>query len=276
MAMRVEEDEAKAGAPEWVVTFGDMMSLLLCFFILILSFSTIEVEKFKSLAGMLREAFNLGTLENSAKLDMTEMPITDDDPMPRTTPSDDFIKLQLAREALEKAKLGSKGHVRITDRGVAIRVDGDAAFRSGSIDLTEEVRRLLDEVAVIVSSQPGTIEVEGHTDDIPIASSRFPSNWELSSARAGTAARYLAEKGVPTSRIKAIGYADTRPLVPNSSPENRVRNRRVEILITGERSKRKILTLSEHENEFVPGSFSRDLLVTPEAQENPAESDKEP
>jgi chemotaxis protein MotB len=271
--MKQPEEEVKPGAPEWVVTFGDMMSLLLCFFILILSFSTIEVEKFKALAGMMREAFNLGSLHTDARIDMAVMPIAED-PIPKSTPSDDFIKLQMAREALEKAKLGSKGHVRITDRGVTIRVDGDAAFGSGSTALTPAARSLLDHVAEIVVKQPGTIEVEGHTDDVPMSGGRYSSNWELSSARAGTAARHLTQQGVPPSRIKAIGYADTRPLVPNTSPENRARNRRVEILITGERSKRKILTLSEAENEFVPGAFSSELYETPEAQENGAAPDK--
>ena len=233
------DEEVKQGAPEWVVTFGDMMSLLLCFFILILSFSTIEEAKFKSLAGFLREAFNLGSFESQSQIDMGKTQLSTDS-RADVSDSKDFVMLHMARQVVESAGMENAGHVEVTDRGVSIRMSGDSFFRTGSTELLPQARNLLDEIAELARSQAGMVEIEGHTDDVPIATARFPSNWELSGARAGAAARYLTGAGLPSSRIKAVGYADTRPVAPNDSAENRARNRRIEILfVRGEKDRRR-------------------------------------
>ena len=105
-------------------------------------------------------------------------------------------------------------------------------FPFAKSELSDEAKAMIDDtIGPLVQKNAGVwFEVEGHTDDVPISTSRFPSNWELSAARAGSAVRYLSRGGVPASRLRAIGFADTRPLVPNTNTENRGKNRRIEFL----------------------------------------------
>lgn len=222
-------DEVKQGAPDWVVTFGDMMSLLLCFFVLLLSFSTMEMEKFKVVAGFMRQAFGVQK-ENSYTGVPMGTTIMTTQTRTSTTAADEIELIERIRRALEQAGLGGKGSVNVTRRGVAVRLEGEVVFESGSAELKRANTKIFDEIVRIARSRPGEIEVEGHTDDVPIATSTYPSNWELSTARAGQAVRYMIERGMPRSRIKAVGYADTRPVAPNQTPEDRAKNRRVEIL----------------------------------------------
>ena len=232
MAMQPAAEEAKAGAPDWLVTFADLMSLLLTFFVLLLSFSNIEVEKFKTLAGSIRSAFGL-----RSPFDLNDR-ATGSEMMPHKAPSElspleqsqDRLMLVKLRDALERAGVEGKGTVKVTADGVVLKLDGDLMFGSGDTAIKPEAKQILDYIASIAANAGGTVEVQGHTDDVPISSARFPSNWELSSARAGSAVRYLTSRGVPPSRLRALGFADTRPVAPNSDPDNRARNRRVEFL----------------------------------------------
>ncbi len=237
--MKQPPPEIKQGAPEWVVTFGDMMSLLLCFFVLILSFSTLELENFKKLAGILKEGFGIKTEISLAEIPLGSKTVGDNTSSKHGSASA-LIVLEAAREALEKSGMAKHGSVEKTERGVVLRLDGDALFPSGKASLSAEARAVLGEIAAMASERTGQIEVEGHTDNVPISSSLYPSNWELSTARAGSAARYLIGMGVPATGVKAVGYADTRPLVPNDTPENRAKNRRIEFLfVTPEPSGRR-------------------------------------
>ncbi|ANM30563.1 hypothetical protein ABI59_14720 [Acidobacteria bacterium Mor1] len=230
--MKEECEECKPGAPEWMVTFGDMMSLLLAFFVLLLSFSSMELAKFKVVAGSMRDAF--GISNDSA---MSSVEIGSESPMKKsvepTAGTNTLMVLQQMRQAIEKSNMDDAGNVSVDDRGVVLQLDGDALFKTGKAELQEKALVLLAEVAKVAKSQAGKMEVEGHTDNVPIRSSQFPSNWELSSARAGAAARHLVDNGLATTRIKAIGYADTRPLESNDTPEGRAKNRRIEILFVG-------------------------------------------
>ncbi len=214
--------DSKGGVPVWAVTFADMMTLILSFFVLLYSFSNLEAEKFKAIAGSLRQAFGLQGQAPAAAV-----------PLARGTPVREQQQLDLVaqlRQATEQAGLGERGAAVVTYRGVALRLEGEALFDSGSAELKPQVLPLLARIAKIAVSSPGLLEVEGHTDDIPISNARFPSNWELSSARAGSVVRYLQSCGVAASRMRAVGYADSRPLAPNTVQENRARNRRVEFL----------------------------------------------
>lgn len=116
-------------------------------------------------------------------------------------------------------------------QGITLRIDDNLLFDSGQAILTGQGREVLGRLREVLVSFEGDISVEGHTDSIPIASFRFPSNWELSSGRAIAVLRYLAELGVPAERLRAVGYAETRPLGSNETPEGRAANRRVELLL---------------------------------------------
>jgi chemotaxis protein MotB len=225
----MEGDAPKKGAPAWVVTFGDMMSLLLCFFVLLLSFSTMEMEKFKLVAGFVREAFGV-----QRKHHYTEIPSGQLMVAAGASEHSNWEKVTLFEKIkvlIDDAELESIVQVEIKGDGVRIRVEGGALFTSGTAAVQQEMTPFLESVARLARNGEDQLVVEGHTDDRPIHSQRYPSNWELSSARAGSVVRWLIEEGgVPPRRIQAVGYADTRPLAPNDSPEGRSRNRRVEIL----------------------------------------------
>ena len=126
-----------------------------------------------------------------------------------------------------------RGRVEATRQpgGVNLEISDNILFTPASADLTAGGRMLLDELVTILATLPYELSVEGHTDSRPIATDRFPSNWELSSARASGVTRYLIEKGIPAGRVRAVGYADTRPLADNASPEGRSRNRRVSFIL---------------------------------------------
>jgi len=227
--MEPPADEVKPGAPEWVVTFGDMMSLLLTFFVLLLSFSSMEASKFKQIAGYMREAFGLQAEMNYSGVPMGTTIISTD--ARRQRESEDQINLvQSIRNEMERAGVTKRSSVNMTERGVALRLEGELVFASGSADLNPEAIPLLNQIAQITLERAERLDIEGHSDDRSISSSRFPSNWELSSARAGATARYMITQGVPQSRVRAVGYADTNPILPNDTAENRAINRRVEFL----------------------------------------------
>ncbi|EWH01296.1 OmpA/MotB family protein [Halomonas sp. BC04] len=123
-------------------------------------------------------------------------------------------------------------------QGITLRIDDNLLFSSGQADLTAQGREVLGSLREVLGAFEGDVSVEGHTDSIPIATARFPSNWELSSARAIAVLRYLAELGVGIERLRAVGYAETRPLESNDTAEGRAMNRRVELLLKQELSAR--------------------------------------
>lgn len=115
--------------------------------------------------------------------------------------------------------------------GITLRIDDNLLFDSGQAALTLQGQQVLASLKEVLEGFEGTISVEGHTDSIPIATARFPSNWELSSSRAIAVLRYLTEIGITPERMRAVGYAETRPLASNDSQEGRAANRRVELLL---------------------------------------------
>lgn len=127
-------------------------------------------------------------------------------------------------------------------RGVVIDISASSLFRTGDAVLQPGTLEVLRQVAAVLSKEDHPIEIEGHTDDIPIATAQFPSNWELSSARASSVARMLIDNGVPAKRLAVVGLASNQPLALNDSPENRARNRRVTITIVSPDAERGLRT----------------------------------
>ncbi len=221
-----KKDECIKGAPKWMVTFGDLMSLLLCFFVLLLSFSTMDPAQFKEVSGSLEKAFGVQKQE-----------ITFEIPKGVDIVSRDFNPVFSVDIVLEKIKSAIKlelikGEVEVealSDR-VILRMNDEVTFAPGSDRLTEPAKVILDKMRKIIEEVPGEVLVAGHTDNVPVHG-RFPSNWHLSAARAASVVVYLLSKHsiVPT-RLAAVGYGDSRPIAPNNSPENRARNRRVELI----------------------------------------------
>lgn len=231
--MKIPEPEVKPGAPDWVVTFGDMMSLLMVFFVLLLSFSTMEIEKFKTVAGMMREAFGVQAERSFADIPSGQTVM---DPNQDQEKSDDsFILLESVKDWVIQEELQDLIKISLEERGVILRASGQALFDPGQVKVREDAHELLDQIARFVLSSDAILEVQGHTDPSPTsAGSPFPSNWELSSARAGAVVRYLVGVGLRPGRLRAVGLADTVPVVENSTAAGRAQNRRVEFVFIRE------------------------------------------
>lgn len=281
-----DEEELKCdceeGLPAWMGTFADLMSLLMCFFVLLLSFSEMDAMKFKRLAGSMAQAFGVQN-----KLNVTDVPkgtsviAQEFSPsIPEPTPineiwqkTQDLTESSLdfecaqefdveqgdeAKDAGAKVRIKEKleelvaqteqdaielaqslhdqiaaGEVEVETRGrqIIIRIREKGSFKSASAELNEDYYDVLSEIKEVLRVKPGKIQVEGHTDNIPIRSSRFRSNWELSSSRAVSVAHELMGDEINPRRFSVSGFSDTVPLVDNNSSENRARNRRVEIVI---------------------------------------------
>lgn len=210
-----EEEECKCEEFRdlWIYSYGDMVTLLLTFFVLLFSFCKVDVEKFKSVA----ESFK---------------------PTPPGTPfffeGKESVLEQVAAQ-IETTELSEEVYVTIDERGVIVSFKDSALFESGSARLRPDAEDMLRRFAQMIYALPNDIAVEGHTDDQPISTSRFPSNWELSAQRAGAVARYLEGNGVEGQRMEVIGRGPHNPRFRNDSPEKRALNRRVEVIIAPQR-----------------------------------------
>ncbi len=255
-----------SGAPAWVMTFADLMSLLMCFFVLLLSFSEMDVQKYKQVAGSLREAFGVQRLIEAKIMPKGTSIIAQEFSPGKPTPSPvNEIRQQTTNETKDnldfsdsehKGKVDSENqqdtskqaarilemlqdevHLGMLDvethpGKTIIRIQEKGSFPSGSAVLENPFEPIMEKISDVLTQTEGHIVVGGHTDDIPIATVRYRSNWELSAGRAVTVVHHLLRyNALDESRILVQGHADSLPLVPHDSPGGRARNRRVEITI---------------------------------------------
>lgn len=253
----VSEDR---GAPAWVTTFADLMTLLMCFFVLLLSFSEMDVVKFKLLSGSMKDAFGVQTEVEVKTIPKGTSVIAQEFSPGRPDPtalnqvrqftidsnknsldalSEEMQEIDAARKHARRIRAAlneeiSKGSVAVEVRGakVIIRILEKASFASGQAEVRATFVPVLRLIAGLIDSQEGMITVSGHTDNIPISNSRFRSNWDLSTSRAVSVAHeLLAAAPLDQSRFVVAGHADTRPQVDNETAENRAKNRRVDISV---------------------------------------------
>ncbi|HSV32222.1 MAG TPA: OmpA family protein [Atribacteraceae bacterium] len=236
MARRKMPDDPPMGAPMWMQTYGDFMSLLLCFFILLFALSTIDVARFKEVVSSIQGA--LGVLEGGPRvLHPAEIPV----PRPPTqiNPSG-MVELKLAglmreieHKVIQEDQIDREDMtIKIDERGLVITFLDDVFFDIGRAGLRPEKLPVLGILSDVFLDMENPIRIEGHTCNLPIQTEQFPSNWELSAARAIAVLRYFVEqKGVSPEKMIAVGYGEQRPLVPNDNETSRQRNRRVEIVI---------------------------------------------
>jgi chemotaxis protein MotB len=252
------QQECEAGAPAWVMTFADLMSLLMCFFVLLLSFSEMDVQKFKQVAGSMERAFGVQRQVKAPDIPMGTSVIAQEfspgkvepslvDEVRQSTTTED-INLDTAKDVMEAEAQAQAEQLRQKlqqeiDEGlievdsqedkVIIRIKEKGSFPSGTAELHAEFLPTLERIRAQIASTPGTISIAGHTDNVPIKTFRFRSNWELSSSRAVSVLEQLLKDGtIKPEDTEVKGLADTQPLVPNDSRENRAINRRVEIMIS--------------------------------------------
>jgi len=196
------------GSPPWMTTYGDMITQVLVFFILLFTLSDINVVKFSSY------------FENMKKPPV----ILDEEQLRR-------VMLELA-DLSEKEGLGDLIGMEIDEKGLKISLTESLMFRSGEARILPAALPLLDRIADMLNKLPNEMMIEGHTDNIPIHTKQFPSNWELSMFRAVNMLKYLVEvQGIAPSRVSAAGYGEHRPVASNDTPEGRAQNRRVVLVV---------------------------------------------
>lgn len=257
-----------AGAPLWLATFADLMSLLMCFFVLLLSFATMDAKKFKATAESLENAFGVQRDIEAAEIPMGTSIIAQHFSPASTNPTlleeikqstsqsstsldvsleeKEKIKQEIMEQALDNTQAEAKkieerlkddinkGLVSVETQGlkIIIRINEKGSFGSGSAILKSGFEPVMNRITESVISAKGKVLVAGHTDDIPISTDWYRSNWELSAGRSVSVAEFmLKNKKLDPKRIIIEGHADTQPLVPNTSSANRAKNRRVEVIL---------------------------------------------
>jgi chemotaxis protein MotB len=233
----------------WLVSYADFITLLFAFFVVMYAISQVNQGKYRVLSDSLTNAFSK-TDAASQSLIKTEGSGANQSliPLPYRAKREAQEAQQILQEHNKQvqqfkqmeselkqdlAKLIDQGQVSISEnkRGITINVNASLLFPVGAATLDPQAVGTLSDIAKKLAANNNLIQIEGHTDNVPIASPQFPSNWELSASRAGTVVRLFAANGIEARRLVAIGYGDNRPLESNDSPAGRARNRRVAIQI---------------------------------------------
>ena len=276
--------KCEKGLPPWLSTFADLMALLMCFFVLLLSFATIDAVRFKKMAESMKDAFGVqretpaneivmgvSVIKQEWSPSVSEESVIAEIKQETSQAQREHLKMKNAEEeklkqeeeqreidrqaAVEAAKQQlqeelsdqlselqealdeeiEEGLVTLerNESSIIVRIQEKGSFGSGSARLDPGFHEVMARISKVLAAKPGRITVAGHSDNIPISTGRFRSNWELSSARAVTVLHsMLRNKDITEDRVVVEGFADTRPTVPNDSPQNRAKNRRVELIIT--------------------------------------------
>lgn len=271
MAKR-KEDAPPAGSPAWMATFSDLMNLLLCFFVLLFSMSTIEEEKWNELVASLNSSFSIfdagstaigeGILISNGVSQLNELDQYINSTGKTADGEEDSDKLEefdgspeafesmaekleqqnlleneslaeLVEEAVKESSMSDQIEVSFSAQYVQLSMKGALLFESGSAQLKDESKKVLDKAAMILEHYAqGTIEIEGHTDNVPMTGGKYSDNEELSSARALSVFYYLVNhSALDAANLRHAGMGDRVPIADNSTAEGRSKNRRVEIRI---------------------------------------------
>lgn len=255
MKRRNKRQKKESGAPKWMVTYSDMVTLILVFFILLFAMSQVDLVRFEAISESFRNRMIFdffpspvpmeNPTESSAHLktgkDSNEFDTPTNLPNRSDKSKDDVEEDSLGRlmedveKYLNEHELENVISANRTERGVVLVLPENILFNSGEANILESGKGFLTKVGSLLTEIPNMVKVEGHTDSRPISNYRYPSNWELSGARASSVIRYLInEYEFDDSRFSGSIYGDTRPIVPNTSPVNWSQNRRVEIVILDE------------------------------------------
>lgn len=239
------EDSNSAG---WLTTFNDLVTLLMVFFVLLFTMSSVDSKKMNNFKYALQSG--LGILETGQKVSIS---------VKETQPIDDMTHISTQAEGLKtKQGDGQPGgeladqirrlveadldiEVSDTHQGTRLSFEDQVLFDFGKAVINPAGFTFLDTIANALTKIPYAVRVEGHTDNVPIQTRHFPSNWELSVARAVNVVKYFAEfSKINPQRLSAVGYGESRPVVPNDTLPNRAKNRRVEILLLTEGKKENV------------------------------------
>ncbi len=230
----------------WILTYLDVLTLVIVVFVIMLTFAEPRDESIRAADDdpvelVYRDLSNLVDprlfrLSPEAPEvppgPVEDPPLAADPPSPVATPADDpppEADPEAVRDMRDRAPEG----VEVIEQpgSIELRIQDDILFATAQADLAADGQALLDDLLPLLEEHEGRVTIEGHTDNVPIATPRFPSNWELSSARASGVVRYLVDRGIDPGILQAVGHADTRPVADNDTPEGRAENRRVSIVL---------------------------------------------
>ena len=241
--MRRDVLEDEANADRWMVSYADFITLLFAFFVVMYAISSVNDEKYRVLSATLSEAFNVDVA--AASLD----PMQTGEPSHAASPHIVDLPDSTALADQEEGNTFMEDPVAVADSllggfaeldGVSIEankewleisLDAEVLFDAAQTKLSDEARSLLEPAVKLTLSNSNPLTIEGYTDNVPVQSSIYPSNWEVSAARASAVARYFVEQGVRAERVSAVGYGENHPIATNATPEGRAANRRVVVVI---------------------------------------------
>jgi chemotaxis protein MotB len=224
---RRQKLEDKENLDRWLLTYADLITLLLAFFVVMYSISQVDAKKFGKMSDALSGVLKGGSvvIKHGSQIGIL--------------PGGGVLKIAVLKsigESIENDLMGMGNEklvsTEVSERGLVIHIMEQALFREGSAEITDRAVETLNIVAEHLKGVPNHLRIEGHTDNRPINTPRYPSNWELSSARATEVVRYLINNhGIKPDAISALGYGEFRPLAVNNTEDNRAKNRRVDIVV---------------------------------------------
>lgn len=242
----IDQFEKEEGGNSWIVTFADMMTLILVFFILLYTLSDYEDKAFRAQIAQINvfdgDGNQISVIDYATRQGRNPEPLKAVEDMLGLNPSPDVIdtmrpKIFTEMESLiENTDLSESVTLEAIGDQINLKIDGRYLFESGRASLKDSAKIIFNNLTQLFRENPDyRIAIRGHTDDMDIETVQFPSNWELSAIRATTVLRYFIQQGLDPERMTATGYADFIPLVPNDNPENRAINRRVEFVLEKEK-----------------------------------------
>lgn len=241
-ASLLEQFEQEENSNSWIVTFADMMTLILVFFILLYTLADYDNKAFRARISDINifdgQGEQVSVIDYAARSGRNPEPLKVVEDMLGLNPSPDVIQTPQPKvykdieSMVEYTDLSESVNLDQVGNQINLSIDGRYLFASGKAQLSDEAKVIFNNLTQIFRENPDySIAIRGHTDDRSINTVEFPSNWELSAIRATTVLRYFIQQGLDPQRMSATGYADFIPLVPNNTPENRARNRRVEFVL---------------------------------------------
>lgn len=232
-------EEEGGGAPEWMATFADLVTLLMCFFVLLFAMSSTQEESFKELVQSLKSALGVQSVPEAGTREGLEMPKIESSAESKPEGVDEaggMVQKEVdeivsdVKELIMFNKLGGLVNVQESEIGATVTISDVVLFSAGQADISSAGLEVMKKISAVLSQFPYHTKIAGHTDNAPIHTTRFPSNWELSADRACVVVRFLVQQGLDPKKLSAEGYAEFRPIASNDTPEGRAKNRRVEII----------------------------------------------
>lgn len=250
MAKKKREEPASEGAPEWMTTYSDLVTLLLCFFVLLFSMAVVDKQKFVEVANSLRSSFmevggggdkfdsNKGnviiSILEEQKVDKTKSVNDSDTELIKQMAEAQKLEkvIKEVEESIKELKLDNYIKVVEENRNIVLRMDSMVLFDSGSAEILASGKEALEKIGLLLKQLDNDIAIQGHTDNVPINTLLFPTNWELSTKRAVNVVLFLtATTGINPAQLTASGNGEFKPIAPNDSEANRQKNRRIDIMI---------------------------------------------